>query len=298
MLLKVHQFVYKQGIDDPELADVLVPNDVNTNELLAAVDVLVTDYSSVFFDYLAEDRPLVFYVPDSAEYEDGRGLYYSLDSLPGERADCENELFTAVQRAVQGTQSPEIVARRREWATKHVPYSDTSITQRVVDTVFREPAADTRLVTLRDPERKRILVRSRALKDPEAGRAVIDVVRQPHLEDCDVTVSFSPSKDETAVETMKALEDYCRLLPTAGARVVTREEADLIERARRLLRQSENSNDDHNRDLTMQERDSLDAALTRDWTRLFGDVEFDTVIDLRREPLPQSVGVVSRSAVS
>ena len=298
VLLKVHQFVYKQGIDDPELADVLVPNDVNTNELLAAVDVLVTDYSSVFFDYLAEDRPLVFYVPDSAEYEDGRGLYYSLDSLPGERADCENELFTAVQRAVQGTQSPEIVARRREWATKHVPYSDTSITQRVVDTVFREPAADTRLVTLRDPERKRILVRSRALKDPEAGRAVIDVVRQPHLEDCDVTVSFPPSKDETAVETMKALEDYCRLLPTAGARVVTREEADLIERARRLLRQSENSNDDHNRDLTMQERDSLDAALRREWTRLFGDVEFDTVIDLRREPLPQSVGVVSRSAVS
>ncbi|WP_232483537.1 CDP-glycerol glycerophosphotransferase family protein [Brevibacterium yomogidense] len=290
VLLKVHQFVYKQGIDDPELADALVPNDVNTNELLAAVDVLITDYSSVFFDYLAEDRPLVFYVPDSAEYQDGRGLYYSLDSLPGECSDCEDELLAAVQRAVQGTQSAEIVARRRDWATTHVPYSDTAITQRVVDTVFREKTADTRLVTLRDPERKRILVRSRSLKDPTVGRDVINVVRQSHLEDCDITLSFPPSKDEIALQTMQSLEDHCRLLPTAGARVVTSEEADLIERARQLGRRSDGPNYEHS--LTAMEQLRLDAALTRDWRRLFGDVDFDAVIDLRNEPMPQIARVM------
>lgn len=298
VLLKVHQFVYKQGINDPELADVLVPNHVNTNELLAAVDVLITDYSSVFFDYLAEDRPLVFYVPDSAEYEGGRGLYYPLESVPGERAEDEGELLAAVQRALRGAQSPEAVARRRKWAATHVPYSDSSITQRVVSAVFREQTAGIRLVSLRDPQRERVLVKSRSLKDPAVGRAVIEAVHRADPEHCDVTVSFPPSKSETALETMRALEGRCRLLPTTGARVVTPDEAELMARARRLLRWSDQPGDDDEPELDTDEREHLEVVLTREWTRLFGDVEFERVIDLRREPLSRTVRVTSGSAVT
>lgn len=54
--------------------------------LLAASSGLVTDYSSVWTDYLCLDRPIGFVVTDRREYESGRGIYPSdiLDWLPGE----------------------------------------------------------------------------------------------------------------------------------------------------------------------------------------------------------------------
>src|ERR1700733_524390 len=50
VLLKVDQRVYDFAAAQPELRDLLVPNDIPTNVALGATDVLLTDYSSIFFD--------------------------------------------------------------------------------------------------------------------------------------------------------------------------------------------------------------------------------------------------------
>lgn len=61
------------------------------NHLYLAADVLITDYSSVFFDYAILEKPMVFYMYDLEDYRDNlRGFYIGLDELPGEIA--ENEL--------------------------------------------------------------------------------------------------------------------------------------------------------------------------------------------------------------
>ena len=54
------------------------------NELYIASDILITDYSSVFFDYANLKKPVIFYMYDLEEYaNDIRGFYISLDELPG-----------------------------------------------------------------------------------------------------------------------------------------------------------------------------------------------------------------------
>ena len=45
-------------------------------------DVLITDYSSVMFDYLLYKKPLVLFSPDLAEYEAKRGFYLDYRSMP------------------------------------------------------------------------------------------------------------------------------------------------------------------------------------------------------------------------
>ena len=57
VLLKVHQQVYGFAAAEPRLAGRLVPNHLPTNAVLGVTDVLVTDYSSIFFDFLATGRP-------------------------------------------------------------------------------------------------------------------------------------------------------------------------------------------------------------------------------------------------
>lgn len=82
---------------------VSLPSDVDVYPLLSATDVLLTDYSSVFVDYLLLDRPVVFYLYDFERYRDERGFYYDYESVtPGPRAETFEELLAALDRTLAG----------------------------------------------------------------------------------------------------------------------------------------------------------------------------------------------------
>lgn len=51
-------------------------------ELLAAADCMITDYSSCIFDYVLTHRPALIYAPDLEEYNTERGFYYPLEEAP------------------------------------------------------------------------------------------------------------------------------------------------------------------------------------------------------------------------
>lgn len=64
-------------------------------------DILITDYSSVWMDYLMLRRPLLFYYYDDYEQED-EGLLFSVrDECPGHECTTEDELFALIRRAVE-----------------------------------------------------------------------------------------------------------------------------------------------------------------------------------------------------
>lgn len=58
------------------------PANYETYEFLNAADVLVTDYSSVFFDFACTRRKVVLYPYDKEEYMESRGMYLNMDDLP------------------------------------------------------------------------------------------------------------------------------------------------------------------------------------------------------------------------
>jgi CDP-glycerol glycerophosphotransferase len=54
----------------------------SVEELCLAADVLLTDYSSIMFDYAVLDRPIVIHAPDWDEYRARRGVYFDLLAEP------------------------------------------------------------------------------------------------------------------------------------------------------------------------------------------------------------------------
>jgi len=78
--------------------------DYDTQELLAASDILVTDYSSCFFDYILRDRPVVHYLYDVDSYSSqDRGLYYSVDyATAGKIVKNETELAEHINSLLEG----------------------------------------------------------------------------------------------------------------------------------------------------------------------------------------------------
>lgn len=65
-------------------------------ELYLACGALITDYSSVMFDYMNTGRPCFLYVNDLEDYRNDRNFYFDLDRLPFLRAQDNDELEAAI----------------------------------------------------------------------------------------------------------------------------------------------------------------------------------------------------------
>lgn len=78
ILHKKHQYKAKDFESDQENDRVVNANDIETQELLLIADCLVTDYSSVLFDALAIDLPVVIYANDFEKYQKSRSVYPDL----------------------------------------------------------------------------------------------------------------------------------------------------------------------------------------------------------------------------
>jgi CDP-glycerol glycerophosphotransferase (TagB/SpsB family) len=90
-----------------------IPGRCDVYPLLSRADVLVTDYSSVYLEFLLLDRPVVFYPYDLDRYRERRGLYYEYDAVtPGPRADDLDALRTALDRTLGGVDGHEASRER------------------------------------------------------------------------------------------------------------------------------------------------------------------------------------------
>lgn len=107
-------------------------------EFLNAADVLVTDYSSVYFDYLLLNRPIVFTDNDSASYAENRG--FMLEPLefwrPGPVVHTFERFLGEIKKALDGQDEYE---QARETLMPFVhQYRDAGSTQRLFDLMKTE----------------------------------------------------------------------------------------------------------------------------------------------------------------
>lgn len=105
-------------------------------ELLLASDVLITDYSSVFFDWAVLGRPVLFFTYDLDRYRDVlRGFYLDFEAVaPGPLLRDNDELVGALKSL------DEVEARYRdrlaEFRATYAPRDDGGASDRVLDAFF------------------------------------------------------------------------------------------------------------------------------------------------------------------
>ena len=111
----------------------VVPESVDVYPLLERADALLTDYSSVLFDFLLLDRPVAFYAYDLARYRDDRGFYFDYDEVtPGPVATDLDELRAAL-RSVR--EADEFAAERRAVRDRFLDDPERCYSAAVVETV-------------------------------------------------------------------------------------------------------------------------------------------------------------------
>ncbi len=108
-------------------------------DLLLVTDILVTDYSSIIFDYFLVNKPIIYYTYDLDSYAGGRGLYFDFeDYVYGPEVKEQDELIRAIR---EQDLMPE---QRAAFGRKFMEACDGHATQRTCRWIFDEDLDDDR----------------------------------------------------------------------------------------------------------------------------------------------------------
>lgn len=104
-----------------------------SQELLAASDILITDYSSCFFDYLLLDRPIIHYLYDYDYYSSAdRGLYYKKEDVVCGDVACDfSELITMINDNISNPDKNHDLRKKRK--SHYMKYESSNSCQEIFD---------------------------------------------------------------------------------------------------------------------------------------------------------------------
>ncbi|MFJ4961487.1 CDP-glycerol:poly(glycerophosphate) glycerophosphotransferase [Streptomyces sp. ADI96-02] len=107
----------------------------SVESLALASDALITDYSSLMFDYVNLDRPVVLHLDDVEAYEAARGTYFDITAFPpgivARGLDDLVDIFATDHW--RGSRSAQL---RAAFRARFCPYDDGYASERVVRRVF------------------------------------------------------------------------------------------------------------------------------------------------------------------
>lgn len=248
-----------------DLSVTIVPDSIETNELLAAVDLLITDYSSIVFDFLPTGKPVALYTYDLDEYQNERGLYIDPSSIGIPTANTIDELVKIVAEQLANDDQTNLHA---DLVEEYCPQEDGRASARVVDFFFF--GDDTHMLTSYAPAKKSLLFHHSFIPNGITS-SLLNLLNYIDPEEYDVTVVV-PVDDTAAhperVEQFEKVPPHVRVIGRVGRQLFTPEEKWVVDR---LNKHRTLANDSQ---MKIYRR-----TFAREFTRIFGPHKFDSVIE-------------------
>ncbi len=139
LLMRLHYLVVEH-LDMKQYGDFTIDvcNYDDITDLYLVTDLLITDYSSVFFDFANLKRPMLFYMYDLENYRDNlHGFYLNIEeSLPGPILQTNEEVCEAI-RDIENIQEA-YAEKYQKFYDEFCCLDDGHAAERVVDTVFQQ----------------------------------------------------------------------------------------------------------------------------------------------------------------
>jgi CDP-glycerol glycerophosphotransferase (TagB/SpsB family) len=141
-IIKLHPFVmkfYENIKNSQEYSHILFHSiEGDIYPLLKYTDILITDYSSIYFDFLLLDRPIIFFDYDYEEYSSNMDgfVYDYATNTPGEKVQTQKELEELLSSF--NMKDDLYHTHRHNTLTNFFSYTDSQSSNRVIQKVFYE----------------------------------------------------------------------------------------------------------------------------------------------------------------
>lgn len=133
-ILKLHPFVASL-FEKESFSNILIyPSQSDIYPVLKYTDILITDYSSVYFDFLFVDKPIIFYDYDYEEYSSNmQGFVYSYGkNTPGKRVNNQEILEQEVEKILEEGKD-NFKNERNDVLNKFFTYKDEFSSKRIIE---------------------------------------------------------------------------------------------------------------------------------------------------------------------
>lgn len=209
VMLKAHYFIYDRFVS-LGLGDKIIPNWVDTNELLAITDKLITDYSSIFFDYLPLNKPVYFYIPDKDIYERTRGFYLDINKIPGSLSMTLDDVIFNLNKNNQ-EYLEEFKEQRANYLSEFCYLDDGNASERAVDIILNNNESEIKMVTF-DSGKEIILLYAGGLYNNGITSSLINLSKNLDYSKYELVIIESNYMHAAKFENMKKIDSRARFI--------------------------------------------------------------------------------------
>lgn len=127
----------------------MFPKEYETYDFLNISDILITDYSSVFFDFACTGRRILLFAYDKEEYMRERGLYIDFDQLPFPMVETVDALIDAINDQTPSTYD--------EFIDTYARYDSADVNEKICEQIILGKEKGIRLLDVPDNQRPNVL---------------------------------------------------------------------------------------------------------------------------------------------
>lgn len=245
---------------------IIPPSDISTNHLMSIVDVLISDYSSVFFDFIPTERPIIHYIYDIEDYVSVRGLNIPTEDLPGYIAKNTEELVSSVKYSLENPKPSEKYLQSKN---KFCPYDNGNSSETVAKWFLEGEVENLEIISPSKNQEKALFLIG-TFSDSINATQLIQHIDSTNKSGIITSLSLKKSitNEKNKTSQIVSLGSDINLIPNAGPMVKTFEELVAI-RDIEINRKIRNGKTQY----------LYDRAYSREKRRLFGDTYFHYVFN-------------------
>lgn len=146
LFVNLHPYDAKQWVDGNYRHISKFPSEIETYDFLNACDMLITDYSSVFFDYAISGKKIILFAYDEEQYFANRGLYMPFNDLPFTKVTTVEDLL----KEIDNPSMPDI----NPFLNQYCYYDSADISKQILDMMILNKDNDLVITDLHEDKDK------------------------------------------------------------------------------------------------------------------------------------------------
>lgn len=184
------------------------PQEYETYEFLNISDCLITDYSSVFFDYAITGRKIIIFDYDKKEYLEGRGLYFNIDDLPFPQVQTVTDLMHEINtdKKYDDTQFIKYFCK----------YDEPHISKKICEKFILKKNNNIAIEEIKNNKKENIIIYVGNLSRNGITSSIRNLLGNIDLDEKNYYLTFSANKIKNNAEQLLTFPEKVKYISTVG----------------------------------------------------------------------------------
>ena len=184
------------------------PKEYETYQFLNISDCLITDYSSVFFDFAITKRKIILFCYDEEEYLKNRGLYFDFNKLPFTKVNNVESLINAINASKQYSEE--------EFIQEYCKYDSLDITKRICEKVILNKKNDLIIQEIKNNGKENILIYAGNLAKNGITSSIRNLLYSIDTDEKNYYLTFSSNAISNNKEQLLNFPEKVKYIATTG----------------------------------------------------------------------------------